>query len=146
MKIFLMEASLIFSMASRIFSALALAAASSGLLLALSWTVLGLGTAERTELLMVIVDLDFSPLESLLELLEMLSQKAESLSGLSMLVVVVPVEAVEILLAWWQEKSLMNFQLKIEIARLELQLLHPNAAFKTRFKTNYWLGRRPVLV
>ena len=72
--------------------------------------------------------------------------KAESLSGLSMLVVVVPVEAVEILLAWWQEKSLMNFQLKIEIARLELQLLHPNAAFKTRFKTIYWLGRRPVLV
>ena len=30
-------------------------------------------------------DLDFSPLESLLELLEMLSQNAESLSGLSVL-------------------------------------------------------------
>jgi len=62
MKIFLMEASLIFSMASRIFSALALAAASSGLL---GWTVPSLeqGTTERTELLMVIVDFVFSPLQ-----------------------------------------------------------------------------------
>ena len=39
-----------------------------------------------------------------------------------------------------------NFQIKIEMSRLELQLLHPNAAFKTGFKTNYWLGRRPLLV
>jgi hypothetical protein len=43
----------------------------------------GQATTEWTELLMI--DLDFSPLESLLELLEMLSQNAESLSGLSVL-------------------------------------------------------------
>ena len=82
MKIFLIEASLIFSMAKRIFSALAFAAASSGLD-GCTVAVLGQATTDLTELLMVMVDFDFSPLESLLELLEMLSQNAESLSGLS---------------------------------------------------------------